>query len=330
MEIEFLLMLQNLRANVPDAVNVFFEQLSEGVGGTALVLFGAVVFWCIDKRAGYLMTVCYLASSAVNQLIKNIACVYRPWILDSRITPVPLAQEGATGYSFPSGHTTCATSALGAFAIWQRKRPWLAAIAIALILFTAISRMWLGVHMPKDVLTALALTTIMVLTCWKITRLLEEHPEKDIVVAAIVVAFSLVALAFCTLKTYPLHYDAAGMLLVDPEDMKADCFSAFGAFMAFGVCWLAERRLIKFTVEGDLKTRVIRALVGAALVAGTLGLLSLAVKPLLPVFAYKFIKHALLVALVVLAYPACFMEARKKRLAKDFAPELAATDPAAR
>ena len=316
MELDFLFQLQELRESAPSFVTLFFDHLSEGVGGTALVLLGAVIFWCISKRAGYLMISAYLASTSLNQLVKNIACVYRPWILDSRIEPVPSAQEGATGYSFPSGHTTTATSTFGALAYWQRERVWLAATAVGLIVLTAFSRMWLGVHTPKDVIVAMILATCMVAVCVKVSQLLDKHPEKDVVVAAIIVGLAMASLVFCSLKTYPVDYSDTGASLVNPEEMMLDCHSAFGAFMSFGICWIVERRFVRFSVEGSLRTRIARAFCGIALLMVLLVLCSAVLKPLAPLAAYKFIKHALLVAGVVLFYPACFMAVRKLRKPK--------------
>lgn len=316
MELDFLFQLQELRESAPSFVTLFFDHLSEGVGGTALVLLGAVIFWCISKRAGYLMIASYLASTSLNQLIKNIACVYRPWILDSRIDPVPSAQEGATGYSFPSGHTTTATSSFGTLAYWQRKRVWLAATAVGLIVLTAFSRMWLGVHTPKDVIVAMVLATCVVAVCVKVSRFLDKHPEKDVIVAAVIIGLAMAALVFCALKTYPVDYGNAGAVLVNPEDMMLDCYSAFGAFMSFGICWIVERRFVRFPIEGSLRSRIVRAFCGIAFLMAILALCSVVLKPLVPLAAYKLIKHALLIAGVVLFYPACFMAARKFRKPK--------------
>ena len=40
----------------------------------------------------------------LNSFTKLTACVYRPWVADSKIKPFKGALADATGYSLPSGH----------------------------------------------------------------------------------------------------------------------------------------------------------------------------------------------------------------------------------
>ncbi len=78
MDIEYLLFLQNFRNSINDALTPFMEAIS------------------------------YFAVSV---------CAYRPWIRDVRVLPAGDAIKTATGYSFPSGHTTTATPIYGGLAL---------------------------------------------------------------------------------------------------------------------------------------------------------------------------------------------------------------------
>ena len=62
------------------------------------------------------------AGGIINQLAKNIMCINRPWIKDSRVVPDPVALKGATGYSFPSGHSQTAMSVYGTIAAASKRR----------------------------------------------------------------------------------------------------------------------------------------------------------------------------------------------------------------
>jgi hypothetical protein len=88
----------------------------------------------------------------LNGIIKNIAKVPRPF--DKGV--VPVRQETATGFSFPSGHTQSFSTWSTLFAI-QLKKKWLTAIVAVLIALVAFSRLYLGVHYPSDVVVGAAL-----------------------------------------------------------------------------------------------------------------------------------------------------------------------------
>jgi undecaprenyl-diphosphatase len=67
-----------------------------------------------------------------------------------------------TSYSFPSGHTMGAVALYGfvAYVLWQqRQRVW-ALLAVFFALLIALSRIYLGVHYPSDILAALAVTLV--------------------------------------------------------------------------------------------------------------------------------------------------------------------------
>ncbi|MGN0302073.1 MAG: phosphatase PAP2 family protein [Anaerotardibacter sp.] len=311
MDIEYLLVLQQLRDQVPDAVNTFFFYVSELAGGMLPVFIVAVIFWCVDKRAGYFVTLGYAGSSFLNQTIKNIACVYRPWILDARVAPLPEALPDATGYSFPSGHTSSIAGFCGAVAIWFRKRKVVVAAMIVFILLVGFSRNWLGCHTPQDVLVGLLVSAIFLTGSVLVVRYLEKHPEKDVMlcVGACVVAF--VALLFISLRSYPLDY-VEGVLLVDPWEMQTDCFKITGAFVGFCVAWIIERRFIHFENATSMKARVFRFVFGCVVLGAAYGLLSVVLSTL-DAHAHKFIEYFMLTIAVIVVVPAC-IKALEKRL----------------
>ena len=88
---------------------------------TYLVIVPALVYWCVDKRSGLYTLASYSLSVAVNAVVKLTACVYRPWIRDSRIVPAGDAITTATGYSFPSGHSSTAAPIYGSLAVSSKK-----------------------------------------------------------------------------------------------------------------------------------------------------------------------------------------------------------------
>ncbi len=150
---ELLKALEALRTPTWDAFFLAVTRLGEEHAFMALVL---LVLWCVDKRWGYRLFFAGMLGNVLNQLLKAVLLIPRPWLRDSSLTIVEGAREGATGHSFPSGNTQTATTVFFTLAPPLRKLwAWLwAGLAAGLVAF---SRLYLGVHTPADVLAGLAL-----------------------------------------------------------------------------------------------------------------------------------------------------------------------------
>ena len=83
---------------------------------TAFLVLALIVFWCVDKRRGYFLMSVGFAGTILNQFLKLWFRIPRPWVLDENFTILEAAREAATGYSFPSGHTTSAVGTFGSLA----------------------------------------------------------------------------------------------------------------------------------------------------------------------------------------------------------------------
>ena len=115
--IDPLLFLQYLREITGGFLDSFFLSCTFYGELTTAVLLMAIVYWCVDKDFGEYLLVSFASSNLVASFAKICACIYRPWVLDSRVKPITDALETATGYSFTSGHTTNATVIFGGAAV---------------------------------------------------------------------------------------------------------------------------------------------------------------------------------------------------------------------
>ncbi len=289
MDIAYLLALQNLRQALPHAVEQFFGALSFIGEGPLLVAATLIVYWCVDKRTGLFALFAMGMGNLVNQLIKNTACIYRPWIRDAAIMPSSYAIDGATGYSFPSGHTCATTSVMGSFA-WEArggKHRGLVAFCIVFILLMSFSRNFLGVHTPQDVLVGLGVGIAAIASAQAFFAMIDRadrtRPGHRRDVAAVVIIWVVCAaqLAFVMLKPYPYDF-VDGVLLVDPLVMQKGSFQATGIFCGLSLGWLLERRFVGFSTEGlALRVRVMRGVVGALVAVAFLLVARLALAPVL-------------------------------------------------
>lgn len=313
---DYLLWLQNLREGTWDVLNTCLYYLSEALGGIFGVIICAVVYWCMDKKAGNRMSMGFAVAYFANQTLKNVCCVYRPSALDSRIRPYGKAVKNATGYSFPSGHTTNATAIFGGMAIWQRKRRWFVVICLIILPVIAFTRNWLGVHTLQDVIVALALASAMLYCMGVLTKFIEKNAAADKWVALGAILLAAIALAFFELKSYPIDYDSNGEILADPFEMKTDCFRSCALLMGFFAGWYIERRWINFDIPSRIKTVILRFVIGLVLVLGLyLGLFPIIFKPLGEHWG-KFLKYLFTTLAVTAGYPALFKWFENVRNAK--------------
>lgn len=75
-------------------------------GGELVFMAAAIiVFWCVSKSCGYYMLTVGFVGTIVNQFLKLVFRIPRPWVKDPDFQIVESARAEATGYSFPSGHT---------------------------------------------------------------------------------------------------------------------------------------------------------------------------------------------------------------------------------
>ncbi len=260
MDIQYLLWLQEWRNATNNALTPFFEQLSY-FGTRDILLLVAFVYWCLNKRSGLFILFSYKLSQTINSIVKLTACIYRPWVRDPRIIPAGDSIKTAGGYSFPSGHTMTFTPIYGGFIAFTKNKL-VRFVCLALILVTAFSRNYLGVHTPQDVIVGMLLGVLSLYIGQKVFAYLDKHPEKDIHVMILFALVSIFTMIYVTYKPYPLDYTADGKLIVDPVKMQIDAWGDAGAFAPFILAWYIESRFVKFESTGFNVKGVILCLVG--------------------------------------------------------------------
>ncbi len=163
------------------------------LGGEMFFMVIAVaVFWCVSKRMGYYLMVVGFFGTVINQFLKILCCVPRPWVKDPDFTIVESARAEATGYSFPSGHTQNAVATYGGIARYTRRKRLRTVLAVLTVL-VAFSRMYLGVHTVLDVGVSFAIATLLVLGLYP---LMEEADRRPAVLTCTIVVMVLCSGAF--------------------------------------------------------------------------------------------------------------------------------------
>lgn len=285
---DFLWFLEGLRT---PALTKFFEFVTLLGEETFAIAVICIVYWCVNKKLAYRISFTYFTAGLLVQTLKIFFRIPRPWVLDPSFQPVPGALRTATGYSFPSGHTQSATSLFGTLALAEKKL-WRRALFVLVFLLVGFSRMYLGVHTPKDVLTSLALSLVIAFALTKVMTAIENDRKYDRLILLILAAISI-AVTICAFTLY-------GKGIIDSHYV-ADCCKAAGAGLGFAVGWYLETTYIHFSTRTKtLRGQIIKAAIGLSIAV----LLRSGLKLLLGTApAAGFVRYFILVLWVVVLYP---------------------------
>lgn len=265
-QIDFLLFLQNFRLATHDFFTPFFSFATSL--GEYFIPFTlcAILYWNSNKKLGALIILSSSVTMMLCTLLKNMACIYRPWILDQRITPVKSALRLAAGYSFPSGHSALSVACWGSIALSKLKNKKILWTMVSICLLVAFSRTYLGVHTPQDVIVGLIVGILCILGIYKMILFIENNPKHEFSIISIISIIGIAILVYTYLKGYPVDYNSNGEILVNPEKNKVEAYPKIGFLLGSLWGWYIERHFINFNPhEGSSKTRTIRTIIGVLL-----------------------------------------------------------------
>lgn len=295
---DVLYFFESIRNPVLNFIFRFFSMFGEEILVLAAV---CVMVWCVDKNASYRLGMVFFISSVLAQGTKIALRIERPWVIDPEFEPVAGAKTTATGYSFPSGHTQSATALYSSLAFEMRRKniKWGIIAAAALIVGVGVSRMYLGVHTPADVIAAFVMTLAIALAVYIIDSKITV--SNDLLISLILGAAS------AALLVYSIVMIENGTV---PFDNGVDCCKTAGAGLGFAVARYIERRFINY----DVKTPKLW-MQAVKLVAGVAG--ALAVKEGLKLIlgtsiAAHTIRYFALVIFGIVIYPLIFTAILKK------------------
>ncbi|MBR6708499.1 MAG: phosphatase PAP2 family protein, partial [Clostridia bacterium] len=201
---QFLYFLEANRTPVLDAVMGLVTHIGDELFFIALAV---ILYWCVSKKWGCYVLLVSFTGTIINQFLKILCCVPRPWVRDPAFTIVESAREAATGYSFPSGHTANAAALLGALARISKKA-WLRAVCIVLILLVAFSRMYLGVHYPSDVAVSLFISALLIFALYPLFANVGEDARRVRVCVMILTLLGACFALWLMLRSWPADIDA--------------------------------------------------------------------------------------------------------------------------
>lgn len=157
----------DLRNPVTDPILSAFTHLGDA-GALFIALTLALLLWPKTRRVGLACGLGLLFSLLfTNVILKHLVCRVRPWVSFPAIVPLVVERDPL---SFPSGHTSAAFAfALAFVRAWSRDWAHSKAIKAGVVILAslmALSRLYVGVHYPTDVLGGFIVGDLAGLAGW--------------------------------------------------------------------------------------------------------------------------------------------------------------------
>ena len=253
---EFLRLLEAART---PAVSAFMAAITYMGDETVFMVLAITIFWCVNKRQGYYVFAVGLGGTVVNQWLKLIFRIPRPWVLDPGFTIVESARGAATGYSFPSGHTQNIVGTLGCIAI-ANKQKWVRICCAVFILLVPFSRMYLGVHTPLDVGVSFVCAVVLVIALWPLFRSDEAFYKTGKAVLCGLLLLSACYAVWVNVAAFPADVDAENL-----EHGMKNGWTLLGCALGLCVSHVVDEKKLRFDTKAPLLGQVCKLLLGLAL-----------------------------------------------------------------
>jgi membrane-associated phospholipid phosphatase len=235
------------------------------------MLLMPLLYWCVDRANGVRLAVLFLLSNWVNSAVKVLGNQPRPFEYDVRVQKLADVQEGR---GFPSGHTQSTLVVWGFLAQTFRKR-WLWIVMGILLVFVPLSRVYLGLHFPTDLVGGYLLGGLLLWGYVQFGPALERWLSR----LSLVFQIALVLVISVLLLLVVPGMDSAGV-------------SAAGLLLGAGLGLIIERRKVRFESAGSWTHRALRLVLGmAGLLVIRYGLKA-AFGDLQPEMIFRFIRYA--------------------------------------
>jgi membrane-associated phospholipid phosphatase len=233
------------------------------------LVFLPLVYWSVDAALGLRIGLILMVGTSVNDLFKMALHGPRPYWVSTKVQG--MASE--TSFGVPSGHSQISAGVWGTIAAYFR-RTWVWITALLVVTLIGLSRLYLGVHFPHDVLIGWILGFVTLWAFVKFWEPIEARVKKISFWNQIGLAFvvSLVMILLGALIIFlsrgwvmPAEWVAnatrTGGAAPDPLSLSTQVTAAGTLFgLCIGLAWITPRG--GFSTAGPVGKRVLRYVLG--------------------------------------------------------------------
>lgn len=235
-----------LQSFASPTLDTVFMLVTELGGSRAYIALLLVVYLAVDARLGQRVGTYLLFGFYLNFHLKGLVGTGRPFLLEPEVGRTPAALP-TSGPGFPSGHAQLALTFWG-YTAWWLGRLWFWVLALLLIGLISLSRLYLGMHFPIDIVGGLvigALYTAVLAFAEPVWATLDRFSRPGRALVGVLVPLAL-------------------LLVLPPPGLEVDLI--LGGMAAF----LSAPLLLPYMPPKALWRRVVVALMGLLLVFGVL------------------------------------------------------------
>ena len=256
------------------------------------ILFFPLIIWSVHHRIGIRLTVFFLINAYINNIAKLVVNQPRPVDYD----PTVKTLVNQPGGGFPSGHTQNAVVVWG-YLFKHFNLKWIRIVAVLMMILVPLSRIYLGVHFPTDLLGGYLIGFVFLFLVFRfedpfINWIKEQHALVQLLPAM----FIPIILVFAS------------------PSITSTGISICGVLFGGGIGIFLERRHVGFEVSDILWKKIVCYLFGVSiLMVLYLGSKKMVVN-LEPEPFYRFLRYAVVGIYIVFIAPWLFKRLRLSKV----------------
>ena len=284
--------IESLRCGFLD---FFFSVVTLFGEETFFMVIGLIVFWCLNKQQGYYLLCTGFAGTLINQTLKMTFRVPRPWIKDPNFTIVESAREGASGFSFPSGHTQTSVGIFAGLARWNKIK-WLRILSIVMCVLVPFSRLYLGVHTPLDVSVSIVIALGLVFGFFPLFAKAENNNKIMYILLLGLFAITIGFFVFANFYKFPEEVYLSENIH-NLQSAQKNAFTLLGCSIGLILTYFIDSKYTKFDTKAVWWAQILKVVGGLACVLIVKELLR---SPLEALFNHELIARAVRYFLIVI------------------------------
>ena len=236
------------------------------------LLFMPAIYWSIDPKIGFRAGMMLIISGGVNSFFKFLFHSPRPFWVDERVT----AYSSETSFGVSSGHSQNSAAIWGIVAASMKKK-WATILVAILVFLIGVSRIYLGMHFLRDVLSGWLIGVLIVLVYMKLEKPLSRWLQNKklgyqllmcLLLSLLLIGLGVLGQTTSRAFTLPPEWIqtavSSGAEAPDPYNIEG-VITIAGVALGFtaGYAWYRSRFGV-YTIKCSTGKRLVRYLIGLA------------------------------------------------------------------